>query len=244
MKKIIRTIVQCLLPIFLTMNSANSQNRFTVKPTNQCIKYIESFGLTIHDFQDSLSSGSPYTLVFKLPNNEIVMIPSDLNEKYVGFIYEDTPAFIEMKENDFFPVGQKNLTFWELERDYLNKFPASVPHYTEFLKKELKVVDLSFEKQELEKIYSLVAAYRKGKNPAYSKDKITLAFSLIVMNDLVQKGIGKWQITTRYKTYNSYKYPLVIAYEEKKDVISLAYSTFENKKGDFLRFYSYITTSF
>jgi hypothetical protein len=55
---------------------------------------------------------------FPLPTGEIVLIPTDTSFDYEGFIFQKRAAFEKMVKEDFYPVSDQYLFFWEIERDH------------------------------------------------------------------------------------------------------------------------------
>jgi hypothetical protein len=94
-----------------------SQLGFEIKSTEKCINYIKSFGIAIKNYYHSLSIPSEYGLLYKLPNNKIVLILSCFsNKEYPGFIYNNIDNFKEMVGKDYFPIEPPYTTVWGLEK--------------------------------------------------------------------------------------------------------------------------------
>jgi len=217
-----------------------AQTIYRSMPTDECIDYIKSHGLTTGDYSAELDIPSGYGLVYELSNGELVVIPSDLRQKYVGFIFTNKEVFYEMVNADYFPIDRKYLTFWELERDDLGRLPESIKNYVDFLKETIRINDDFLNYHYFKTTYDSIVNYLNQNGEAYLKDKIVLAYSLQVMKYLVDTKNGKWDLEKRYEIYNSYIYPGISLDDEYINVIALFYSSLKNEGKNFEMFSDFV----
>lgn len=239
MKKISALFLFCII-FFLLKNKAVAQIPYRVMSTDKCIKYLESNGLSTDNFSPKLAIPSGYGLVYELPNKELVVIPTDFRREYMGLIFANKEAFNEMIANDFFAVDHKYLTFWEKERNDLNRLPESTADYYKFLHKTLNLEIKSFDYDYFKTTYQSIMNYFSKHREAYTKDKIALAYSLEVMKYLIETKNGKWEFGKRYELYNSYIYPSITINDEYVNVIAVFYSSLSSKQGNFQMFSDFV----
>ena len=124
-------------------------------PTKECVEYMKSFGITLGDFKEvSIPSGTGN--VYKLPTGEVVLIPTDFDMEYSGFVFTNMGELKKMILDDYFPVLEKDLSIWEIERNNLKEIPKSISLYKSFLTDKVNLSKISAEKTVLEKIYNSI----------------------------------------------------------------------------------------
>ncbi|MBB1287392.1 hypothetical protein HRH25_23655 [Flavisolibacter sp. BT320] len=227
--------LSCLIFCFM-LNEAKSQMNYKVLPTKQCIAYIESQGLTVDDWDTTLSIPSGYGFLYSLPTKEIVLIPTRTGMPYEGFIYKNKAAFERMVQEDFFPLSEQYLTYWEMERDNLKSLPASVPYFESLLQAELQLNTVLRNPEGLEKVYHLLVKFIKEKKSKNLNERVVLAYAILVMDYLVRTKGAEWEIAKRYEIYNSYFDPIVILDDEWKDVVGNLFATLQEPKGNYRYF--------
>jgi hypothetical protein len=223
------------------MDTTAQEKDYTRKTTSECINYIESFERSL-SVADSLSIPGLGGLIYKLPNDKIVLIPTNYEIEYSGFIFSSLSAFNEMVEKDYYPVAENELTSWEVEKFNLENLPFSTVKYKQFLEKNLKIdnVDISNDTQ-LRIIYDVIVRFLKiKKSVQIIKERMVLSFAIVIMDHLVKLYSGKWKYQKRYEVYNSYNYPLIEIQNKTKNTINDLYILFEGKAADFIFFKKFI----
>jgi len=79
---------------------------YRVMTTGDCIKYLESHGLTIHD-DSRLRIKSRAGLVYILPNGESILVPTNFDLKYPGIIFKDKDTYLHLRRSTPFLLGKK-----------------------------------------------------------------------------------------------------------------------------------------
>lgn len=213
---------------------AMTQINYKVIATSECIKYIEAqlgreFEIT--DFYKTIPSQSG--LLIKLKNNKIVLVPSNFDPNYPGFIFDDEKSLERMVDDDFYPIGRDNMTAWEIIRNELNILPKSVTYFHDFAfgKSECKPFIKSME--DFRCLYdSVIKNLKISKDPILSH-QLVISFAIIVMNFMVENDKAKWQFDKRFEQYNSYKYPSVKVNDREIDLIQLVMICVEDIPKDF-----------
>jgi len=236
MKSIFLIVISTIIVNFSSM----SQNEYIIKPTSECIKLLESDGRKIDtlDFFETLPGGAG--LIFLMSNDKVVLIPSNFDTGYPGFIYETKKELEEMIKRDFFPIPEKYMSVWELERERLAKLPVVIDYYKEFLFSELRFRTPLNKLDNFRKLYEQIAASLKEKKPLIKKEKLMISFALLFMNYLSRLQNNTWFFETRYEMYNSYKYPLLILHGNTKDIIQQVFISLNDVSSDFDFFIKFI----
>lgn len=211
-----------------------SQRKYLKKPASECIKYIESFGHSIDSLIFFKTTPSGSGIVYKLENNKVVLIPSDFNLDYPGFIFESEYDLDEMIKSNFYPIDEKHMTVWEVERKALDSLPKTVDYFKTFLLSELKYEKSLKNLENFKSLYNLLVIEVKNSKPLWKKEKLMISFGILLMNFFVEtQSKNKWHFKTRYETYNSYKYPILQSKSEMKDIIQLVFISVADDSSDF-----------
>lgn len=208
------------------------QDRYLIKPTSECIKYIESFGHSVDslDFFKTTPSGSG--LVYKLKNKKVVLIPSDFNLKYPGFIFESETDLDSMIKTNFFPLNENHMTVWEMEKKYLDGLPFTIEYFKNFLLLELNYKQEILSLADVQTLYNLLAIKIKECKAFVEKQKLLISFGIIVIHFLAEKK-ANWLFETRYEIYNPYQYPKLKTESQAIDVVELVFICFADDTSDF-----------
>lgn len=234
MKKALLVIKLCCITFF------SMAQKYSSKPTSDCITYIESFGIDVGNIDSVSTIPGEVGIVYRLPTKEVVLVPSDFRPDYPGFIFQNIGELNKMIKSGFFPIENKFLTFWELERGNLNTLPHSIKYFKEFLEKELNLKQVNLEISQLEEIFQKIVEIKQRKIAAFLKEKIIVSYCLLVMQYMVENFKYEWLLEQRYEVYNSYSYPLIKLNGETKDVIELLYICLDAEPSSFKMFRDFI----
>lgn len=207
--------------------SVMGQEHYTVKPTSECIKYIESFGRPLCDVRYFDILPSEAGLVYKLKNNKLVLIPSDLDAIYPGFIFASESDLQSMTKADYFSIDEKYMTVWEIEKRYLDSLPRSVEHFKSFLRSELNYENQIKQLSDFEPYYNLAALKVKEKIPLIEKEKLMISFAITVMDFFVEVEKNNWVFEKRCERYNSYQYSQLHTAIDVVDILNLVFICLE-----------------
>jgi hypothetical protein len=209
-----------------------SQIKYVIKPTVECINYIESLEGNIDSLTFVKTTTSESGLIYKLKNDQFVLIPSDFNPEYPGFVFENLSVLNQMLKKDFFPIGENFMTIWELERNELNALPSGANHYNDFLFSDLGIKKSEVDMGTLKNLYQNVSK-NLSKLDKKGKMKIIIAYGIVFMDFLVKTLKYNWSFEKRYETYNSYKYPMVKLKGQTTDVIEILLISLQEEKSNF-----------
>jgi hypothetical protein len=212
-----------------------SQN-YISKSTKDCIKYIETFGIDSNEIDSVSTIPSEAGLVYKLPNKEVVLIPSDFNPDYPGFIFRSADDLEKMIKSGFFPIESKYLTFWEIENNNLKSLPGSIKYFKNSLNDILSIKPTIYEISELKKIYQSLIEFKASKADLLLKEKLIVSYCILVMDYLVKKNKYTWYFEERFETYNPYTYPQVKLGSDVKNIIELMYICLDGEAASFEMF--------
>ena len=105
---------------------------------------------------------------------------------------------------------------------------------------ELKLNNIPNNIVEFETVYDLLAKFVKSKYDRKLRQRVMLAYSLIVMDYLVKKENARWEFIKRFEIYNSYNEPFVVVDGEDVSVLGNLVATLRESKGNF-RFFKAVT---
>ena len=86
---------------------------YRVLPTYQAVAYLHSYGMTVKNHDATYGITSRTGRVYLLPNGEVVLIGSRLIDDYPAFVFTSVAAFTSYRDQDFFPVPRRNMSWAE-----------------------------------------------------------------------------------------------------------------------------------
>lgn len=192
-------------------------------PTGECIKYLESHGLTIHD-DSRLRIKSRAGVVYILPSGETVLVPTNFDLKYPGIIFKDKETFLHFAEIDSFPIGEENMNWFERHRPEVKQFRQHPEFFSRLLTETLRVsypfrsvddIRIAFKK-----LHSVLSTPEQKKRPWRETEELIYSFGLGVINYLIDQKNAEVDIQDRYENYNPTVYVVAFIDGEPNDVIS------------------------
>lgn len=226
-----------IITLLLIEKTMKAQNEYKFESTSNCIKYIEKNGLTLEDIDTTIFIESEMGLLYSLPNDEVVMIPSDFRDDYVGIIFCNRNAFLRARDSGFFSLPEQYLSMWEKESKRLINITENLNNYLVLLKNNLKLDQVGFDVYSLRNIYDKLLSYLNISNIAPSDKELTVfSFSLVLMDYYVREKKAKWNLLKRYEIYNQYYYPTLIRENKSLDIYSCLCTSLEMKGGNFQLF--------
>jgi hypothetical protein len=246
MNKFYQKLTAVIVIIFILLSfksmSQDIKPNFTIKSVKDCLDYLKPFKINPQNRDSKLFIPGYGGLVYTLPNGEIILIPTDTDLEYSGFIFPNLNSFKEIVASGYFPVPEEQLTSWEIERFRLIELPKSISFYQGFLKEYLGDYKFNINiKDELNVGYEKLLRFIKSKDHSkVLKERVVLSFSLVVMDQLVTVNKGCWHFDERFEIYNSYPYPYISVDDETKDIINELYISIEDSENNFRTFYEAI----
>lgn len=217
-----------------TVAMDNDSMPYKVIPVKECIKYIEKNGLTIFDKSDyKIKSRSG--IVYLLPNKEVVLVPTNFNPDYPGMIFNTIEVFKYYRDQDFFPIGSENMTWYERHNKQIIEFRTNHDFYWNKIR-EIVNVNLPFKNEkDVESAFLNIQLILK--KPEWEKDvvkrfELVAAFGLSVTDFLVDKRGYELIMRHEYENYNPYTEVLVKNNGVIKDIINTSYSYLGDRKSD------------
>lgn len=194
--------------------------KFRVQSTKECIEYIESFGLTIHD-ESEYEIQSHSGLVYLLPNKEVVLIPANFDLKYPGIIFQTLEIFKYYSDMNFFPIGDDEMSWFELHNFEMKQFVSGSNFYARMLCENIKISLPIKSKLEIENVFLGVQNFlnfpTKDSLGSLQVDVIN-AFALSVIRYLVDYEGYKMILRSGFENYNPISEVLV---EKNGDIYNI-----------------------
>ncbi len=223
----------------ITVNSNgmnNDTSHYKVTSTRECIKYIERHGLTIHDdSQHQIKSTSG--IIYILPNNEVVLIPTNFDLEYPGIIFKDLETFKYYSALDFFPIGEDNMTWFERYNNQIKQFRTHHDFYSKTLTETLHVTLPFRDEKDIKtafiKVQSIIGSSNK-KNYSFEQANLVCSFGLGVTSYLIDNKGYKLILREGYENYNPITEVLVKKNGEIKNVVNKCLIFFDNSIPDSL----------
>ncbi|MFT3948317.1 MAG: hypothetical protein QM763_15205 [Agriterribacter sp.] len=217
-------------------------SNYKIISTRECIKYIEDNGLTIYDdseYQIKSLSG----LIYILPNNEVVLIPTNFDLNYPGIIFKTLGIFEQYRNMDFFPIGEDNMTWGERYNNQIKKFRENPAFY----QKTLESLQISSPLKNIEDIKSAfikIQTYIDGNNRkkfSFEQVDIICSFGLAIIDYMVNKKNYNLIFEEGYENYNPITKVLVEKNNERRNILHICFLSFDgnaskNATEDFIRF--------
>lgn len=195
---------------------------YRVMSTKECLNYLKSFGLTIHDDDMHLLIKSGKGVVYPLPNGEVLLVPTNFNKNYPGIIFKSKKEFEHCVKEDFFPIGEENMTWLERNYHQMKTFETDRDFFSivliEKLGLKLPFQNLDDVKTAFVKIKEII----KRKNSIMSKDAEELVHTFGLSLICYLKDYRQFEILklNEHENYNPYIYPMVINRDYRIDVLS------------------------
>jgi len=217
---------------------------YTLISSKEGIKYLEQNHKSLQDFSTDYSIPSNMGVIYQMLNGEIVLIHPMGKGDYPGFIFSNYEAFRKCCEADFFPIGEKDMTWLESHASEMQGFLKDDSFYLQPLMDVLEM-DVPFKStKDCETAYKKLISFIGNKKNHYDiQQAVVHCYALAVSKFLIEQKGYSWELKKKYEVYNPYYYP-EISNDEKKnvDVISKTYIAIGDKhKVPFRDFYWYIT---
>ena len=190
--------------VMINSNAMNSDTpQYKVIPTRECIAYIEKSGLTIHDDSDYRIK-STSGLVYILPNEEVVLLPTNFHLDYPGIVFKNLAIFKYYAKLNFFPIGENNMTWFERYNNQIKEFRSK----PEFYSKALETLNIQLPLKNVEEIKSAFLKVQsftdatERKYFSFEQVHMIYSFGLAVTNYLIDFNGYKLILKRGYENYN------------------------------------------
>jgi len=178
----------------------------------------------MEDFNWEYSIPSNSGLVFTLSNGEFVIIPSHLKPDVPCMIISDKSQFLKFIEQDFFPIGNENMTWMELHAPEIKKFGSGFMSEDTSINSALGIKAPFRDSEEIQSSFEKLRMYIRST--IENKKQVSAAvnaFGLAVTEYLITVKKYAWELQKRYETYNPYYYPVIIVDGKRINTISKLY---------------------
>lgn len=222
--------------ILIVMNPKDIE--LQVKSTKECLNYIEANGLTLQDNNPDYSIQSGSGLVYTLPNGEFVLVPTDLEQVYPGIIFKNEIIFKKVVENDYFPIGEKNMTWLEANASHVKQIDIDTTFFSSILSDNLGILLPFRDYESIEESYNKVVSFVKKKsNSKERKESVVNSYGLAISCYLRNKYGYRIEFQKKYERYNPYYLPILQLNEIRINVISKLIIAIKNtSKNSFMLF--------
>ena len=180
----------------------STNTEYQIKTKKEMIEYIHKSGVRLKDFDYQLETN--YALVYKLPNDEIILLPAGkVGMEYPSFLFSTKNDLEKMIDNDFFPINKEYMNAFELEYDRMKNIQNNLNYYYSYLSTTLKIdFDEHLTEIKLEKIYNKILLNNFIDKKI--EETVLISYSILYMDFLRKIYNGNWEIKKKYGVYNPY----------------------------------------
>lgn len=224
-------IVTFWLITIKTVAMNNDSVPYKVIPVKECIKHIKKNGMTIFD-ESEYEIKSRSGVVYVLPNKEVVLVPTNFNPDYPGMIFKDIEVFKYYRDQDFFPIGSENMTWYERHNKEIREFRTNHDFYWNELKETIDIELPLRTENDVKSAFSKIQAVlkkHKWRKDHVKRFELIGAFGLAVTNFLIDEREYELIFQYGYENYNPYTEALVKKDEILQDIIYTCYINLEGK---------------
>jgi len=162
---------------------------------------LKSHNLTLKDWKMELKTKNPKSAVYQLPDGELLLSPGTNEAKFPFFLFKDFESFDAMRQANYFPIPDSLKNEYELADEFLRK--KDIPHFFTFFITELRLNYKAIDEDMLDTGYNALFKYVKVKNnPVLEKNRLVLAYTMIVMDYLEKKYNAQISFQEQYAEYN------------------------------------------
>ncbi|MFT3748128.1 MAG: hypothetical protein QM768_07415 [Agriterribacter sp.] len=205
--------------------------KYVVSTTRECIKYIEANGVTLEDDNSQYSINSKSGLVYMLPNNEVVLIPTNLDPEYPGIIFKEKSYFLNCVHKDFFPIDEDKMTWLEKNNSRVIHFQEFPSFYSNVVEQQLNIKYPLTKLVEMEKGFEkLKLVLKTGSKKAWdpSFQEVVYCFGFSIIDYLMSTHDYQLRFEKSYENYNPYSYPFLFKNGIKINILSKLFRYIES----------------